>query len=186
MKLIEAIEKRRSIRKFKKKQVRWADVLESIDAALKAPLAGNLNTLRCIIVTDQDLKQKLADHADQDWMATADTILAICSEETRLIKMYDKRGENYAKQQIGAAIQNCLLCLTDLGIGACWVGAYLNSAVQRDLKIPANVNVEALIPLGYPNEKPKAQRKDALENVIFWEKWGERKRSTVTEDPKTW
>ena len=45
MDLVNAVEKRRSIRKFKNKRVKWADVLEAIDYALKAPLAGNINSL---------------------------------------------------------------------------------------------------------------------------------------------
>lgn len=185
MDVLKAIEKRRSIRKFKKKEVKWSHVLEAIDAALNAPLAGNINALKFIIITEQDIKNKLAEHADQFWIAEADTLVAVCSEEAQLERMYHDRAANYARQQAGAAIQNFLLRITDLGLGACWIGAYLDSGVKRDLKIPADVHIEALIAIGHPAEKPKDMKKTALQNVIAWEEWGQKKRPTVAHDPTT-
>lgn len=185
MKVLEGIEKRRSIRKFKKKEVKWGLVLEAIDAALHAPLAGNINCLKFLVVTGQDTKNALAHHADQDWIADADTIVVVCSEDIQLERMYADRAPTYARQQAGAAIQNFLLRITELGLGACWVGAYLDSAIKRDLRIPENATVEAIIPIGHPAEKPKAHKKAALENVIMWEHWGQKKRPVHTHDPST-
>lgn len=185
MKVSEGIEKRRSIRKFKKKEVKWGLVLEAIDAALQAPLAGNINALKFIIITDPEMKYKLAKHADQDWIMDADTIVVVCSEDIQLERMYADRANTYARQQAGAAIENFLLRITELGLGACWIGAYLDSAVKRDLKIPAEATVEAIIPIGHPAEKPKSHKKTALENVIMWEHWGQRKRPVQTRDPTT-
>lgn len=185
MDVLKTIETRRSIRKFKKKEVKWGLVLEAIDAALNAPLAGNSNALKFVIVTDQDTKNKLAEHADQFWIAEADTVVAVCSEEAQLERMYGERAATYARQQAGAAIQNFLLRITDLGLGACWIGAYLDSGVKRDLKIPDNVYLDALIAIGHPAEKPKRIRKTALENAITWEQWGQKRRPVLATDPTT-
>lgn len=186
MKLQEAIEKRRSIRKFKNKIVKWSHVLEAIDAALHAPLAGNSNSLKFIIVTDQDIKNEIATYADQAWISHADTILVACSDNSTLEMLYSERGAIYARQQVGAAIQNLLLRLTDLGLGACWVGAYLDKGIKETLEIPEKINVEAIIPIGYPDEKPHPVRKEALESRIYWDKWNVKKKPTLAKDPKTW
>lgn len=186
MDVVKAIEKRRSIRAFKNKQVKWAHVLEAIDAALNAPFAGNINTLKFIIVTDPETKIKLAQHTDQEWVAEADTIVVVCSEDAQLERMYHDRANTYARQQAGAAIQNFLLRITDLGLGACWIGAYLDSAIKRDLKIPASATIEAIIPIGHPAEKPKIVKKHALQNALAWEHWGQSERPVHSEDPKTW
>lgn len=186
MQLTDAIEKRRSIRKFKKKKVKWAQILEAIDAAIKAPLAGNISTIRFIIITNQDIKNKLAQHTDQDWIAEADTIIACCSDQAQLERMYYDRASAYAHQQVGAAIQNLLLRLTELKLGACWIGAYLDTAIKRDLKIPEKVSIEALIAVGHPDEKPRAGRKVELQNVIAWEDWNQKKRPVASKDPATW
>lgn len=185
MKVQDAIEKRRSIRKFKKKEVKWGLVLEAIDAALQAPLAGNTNSLKFIIITDPEMKYGIAKHADQDWIIEADTIVVVCSEDAQLDRLYAERAPTYARQQAGAAIQNFLLRLTELGLGACWVGAYLDSSIKRDLKIPHEALIEAVIPIGYSAEKPKAHKKASLENVIMWEQWGQKKRPVQTRDPTT-
>lgn len=186
MKLLEAIEKRRSIRKFKDKMVKWSLVLEAIDAASKAPLAGNVNSLRFIIVTDQDTKNELATYTDQAWISQADTIVVACSDDATLEQLYNERGPIYARQQVGAAIQNFLLRITDLGLGACWIGAYLDRGVKEVLEIPEKINVEAIIPIGYPDEKPHPVRKEALESRIYWDKWNVKKKPTLARDPKTW
>ncbi len=186
MKLLDAIEKRRSIRKFKDKKVKWSDVLEAIDSALKAPLAGNINTLKFIIVADQKTKNELAKYADQDWISDADIVAVACSDETHLKTIYEDRSSNYSKQQVGAAIQNFLLRITDLGLSSCWIGAFLESEIKTILHIPEHVNVEAILPVGYADEKPKLTKKESLENCIYWDFYGIKKRPTLIKDPKTW
>jgi len=186
MDLVNAVEKRRSIRKFKNKRVKWADVLEAIDSALKAPLAGNINSLKFLIITDQETKNDISEYADQAWISESDLIVAVCSDEARLKTTYGERSTAYAKQQTGAAIQNFLLRITDLNLGACWIGAYLEHEIKNLLHIPDHINIEALIPVGYPDEKPKPVKKESLENCIYWDKWSIKKRPTVVNDPKTW
>lgn len=172
MKLNEAIEKRASVREFSSKKVKWSDVLEAIDAAIKAPLAGNLCNLKFLVVDDQDLKNRISEFSQQGWMAKAGYIVVVCSDESPLSKMYHKRGLIYSRQHAGAAIENFLLRITDLGLGACWVGAYADELAKQLLKIPENINIEAIIPIGYPSKKPKKSGKASLENVINWNKWG--------------
>ena len=185
MKLIDAIESRHSIRKFKSKKVKWPDILEAINSAIKAPLAGNINTLRFIIVEDTQKKQQIAEATDQLWVAEADTLVVVCSDSSNIQRMYDERGKIYEHQQIGAAIQNFLLRITDLGLSSCWIGAYLDKNIKLILKIPENINVEAILPIGYADEKPRPKRKDSLQSVIFWEKWDQRKKPQHSKDPAT-
>jgi nitroreductase len=178
MELNEAIEKRASVREFSSKKVKWSDVLEAIDAAVKAPFAGNVSNLRFIIVEDQEVKNKIADFSQQSWMAKAGFVVVVCSDESKLEKMYLKRGLIYSRQQAGAAIENFLLRITDLGLGACWVGAYSDEIIKQALKIPEHINIEGIIPVGYPAKKPKKSRKPALENVINWNAWDVNKKPT--------
>ncbi len=185
MKLQEVIEKRRSIRKFKDKRVKISDIYEAIDAALHAPRAGNIENLYIIIVTKQEIKSRLSQYADQDWMADADIVLVVCSDNRPLERMYHDRAEKYARHQAGAAIQNILLELEELKLSGCWIGAFLDTGVKKTLKIPEHINVEALIPIGYPAEKPKAPKTASLENTTFWEEWNQRKKPALTKDPAT-
>lgn len=186
MKLTDAIEKRMSIRKFKDKKVKFGDVLEAINAALYTPLAGNISTLKFVIVTEPDTKQKIAEHADQLWIADADTIVVVCSDTTHLKTIYDERAHDYAKQQVGAAIQNFLLRITDLGLASCWIGAFLEHEIKNVLKMKGDdLSVEAILPIGHPGEKTKAKNKPSLESAISWEKWNQKKKPTLSKDPST-
>jgi len=193
MKLDDAIEKRRSIRKFSDKKVRWDLVLEAIDATLKAPYAGNINNLKFVIVESQKLKDRLAECAQQDWIADASFVVVVCGDYTHLERMYGERCVTYARQHAGAAIENFLLKITDLKLGCCWVGAYIDEYIKEELGIPEHIKIEAILPVGYPKPhvKQKSPKKESLEKYIQWDFWGERhearkKQRKFVKEPKTW
>ena len=190
MKLDDAIKQRRSIRRFSEKKVKWADVLEAIDAALQAPFAGNINNLKFIIVQDQSRKNKLVEYTQQDWIADAQYIIVVCADYSQLEKMYDERAEIYARQHAGAAIQNFLLKITDLGLASCWIGAYTEEYIKKELKIPNDIKIEAVLPIGYvyrgTDFKVKIPKKASLEKCINWEVWGKREKPTGITDSRAW
>ena len=166
------IAKRRSVRAFKTKAAGWRDIVEAVDAARTIPLSGNTTTLRFLIVMEPDKIAKLAEFAEQNWIADASIVVAVCSDETLLEKAYGERGRVYSRQQAGAAIQTFLLAIINQGLGACWVGAYNDSKVRRLLDIPENIQIEALIPVGYAKAQPTPKYKRSLKNLMYWERWG--------------
>mgnify|MGYP001953254937 CR=1 FL=1 len=85
--------------------------------------------------------------------------------------MYDKRADTYTKQQAGAAIENMLLKITDLGLASTWTGAFSEITIRNALKIPDNINIEAILPIGYPTKKHKTKSnpKPPLEERVFFE-----------------
>lgn len=188
MKVQEAIETRQSIREFSNKPVKFELVLEAIDAANHAPFAGNLNNLKYILVSEPERKQILAENAQQYWIADSSWIVIVCSEQQKLEQLYNERGKSYAKQQAGAAIENILLRLTDLGLGSCWIGSFADNSIKSQFKIPDKWEIEALIVIGHSKNKiRKPTRKTNLENTIFWEKWNEKNKPTKYphQDPST-
>ena len=48
-----------------------------------------------------------------------------------------------------AAIQNILLAIHDLGLGAVWVTGFSRSAVRKALDIPKHWLINSVIPFGY-------------------------------------
>jgi len=175
MELDAAIQKRHSTRKFKKKAPDWRDVLECVDAARYAPMAGNNYTLKFILVKDPKTIQKLADAAQQQFIAQASYIGVFCSNSKRIVNLYGKRGEKYLKQQAGAAIQNFLLKIQEKKLATCWIGAFVDYLVKDILKIPENIEVEALFPIGYEAEKVRKKRRIELNEILYFEKYGKKK-----------
>lgn len=182
MELDKAIKERHSVRRFSSKKPDWRDIMKAIDSARLAPLAGNIPAIRYLIIDDKEKIYKLSKASQQDFVATADYIIVVCSDLTNLTRSYNKRAEKYAKQQAGASIQNLLLRLTELGLATCWVGAFSDSEVKSILKIPDHIEVEAFFPIGYEAIKSKQRLKPSLDRIIFFNNWGER-RMTPLKNP---
>lgn len=165
------IKKRHSVRKFKTKKPNYVDIFRAIEAATKAPFAGNLQTLKFILVDEKKKIQELAEAAVQDFVATAHYVLIVCSDTKQCTRCYDERGLRYSRQQAGAAIENFLLRLTSLGLSTCWVGAFSDKTVKRILQLPEEIEVEAMFPIGYEMEKGKQRKKTDLASCIYFNVW---------------
>ena len=170
---------RHSSRTFKPKRVAFGDILDSIDAAIKGPFAGSMNNLKFIVVEDNKIIKAIAKHASQAWINEASAVVVICADDINLENQYGKRGYDYSRQQAGAAINTLMLKLTDLGINSCWIGAFDYEIVKEILKIPQNIHIEAIVPVGYEKGKGKKERKLDLESVTRWEDFKTTKRPTI-------
>jgi len=175
MKFDDVIEKRRSVRRFSSKKPKWQDIVEAIDAANKCPLAGNIYALRFILVDDKAKIRELAEASQQDFFENVDYAVVILSDKTSLIKSYDERAEMYARQQAGAAVENFLLKITEMGMASCWVGAFVDEEVKRVLEVPEpsdNIQVEAILPVGFEMPGHKVEkRKMSLDSCLWFNKW---------------
>jgi nitroreductase len=81
-----------------------------------------------------------------------------------------------AMQSLGAALQNLLLEADAKGLGACWFCApsFCKETVRRALKIPHEVEPEALILMGYPAEKPDVPLRKVLSDYCLMDEWGKK------------
>jgi len=176
MELDKAIKSRKSVRKFKDQKSDWRDIIECIDSARYAPMAGNNYSLKFILVDDKEKIQKLADAAQQPFIAQTQYVVVVCSNPSRTINAYEERGKRYLRQQAGAAIQNFLLKIEEVGLSTCWIGAFVDYLVKETLQIPNNIDVEALFPIGYEYKKTRTRKiKTDLDNILYFNKYGNRK-----------
>jgi nitroreductase len=175
MDLDKAIKERRSVKNFKKtKKVNYKDVLFALEAATKAPLAGNIFAVKFVLVSDKDKIKQLAEAAQQNFIADTDYVIVVCSDKKTLTRNYYERANMYARQQAGAAIENILLKLVDLGLSTCWIGAFSDETVKRVIRLPDDVDVEAMLPIGYELGKSKQKMKPNLDDSIFFDEWKNR------------
>ncbi|MFW5991089.1 MAG: nitroreductase family protein [Candidatus Nanoarchaeia archaeon] len=175
MDTLECIRTRRSIRKFKRIPVEWAKIGRVIEAGTFAPSAGNLQDFRFMVVNDDEKKKQLAHFSmDQMWMADAPVYIVVSSVFEKCRRFYGVRGERlYSIQAAAAAIQNILLAAHTQGLGACWVGGFDEDHVSELLQIPDYVRVQAIIPVGYADEKPPAPPKYHLEDMCHINFYGD-------------
>jgi len=169
MELDKAIQARHSVRKFSKKVPNWRTIIECIDSARYAPMAGGSYTLKFIMVNDEEKIKKIAEASQQEHVGEVKFIVVACSNPSRPTNEYGKQGEVYARQQAGAAIENFLLKITESGLATCWVGYFVEDQVKRILKIPKECNVEALFPIGYETEKKRTKKaKIDLDRILYF------------------
>lgn len=179
MQLDKAIKSRTSTRRFKDKKPDWRDIIDAIDAARYAPMAGNLFSTKFILVSDPEKIAKLADCCQQPFVGDAHYVVVVCSDPGQTVNAFDKRGEIYCRQQAGAAIQNFILKLQEFKLSTCWTGHFVDDMIKRELRIPDNVIVEAVFPIGYASiekgRKPKQKRKTELDRILYFDKWKEKR-----------
>jgi nitroreductase len=172
MEFFEAIKGRRSIRKFKDQPVEKELIGQLLDSAQMAPSAGNLQARDFIVISDKITKQKLAKAAmGQSFIEQAPFAIVVIANIERSSRIYRSRGELYAIQDASAGIENLLLAAHSMGLGACWVGAFDETKVSVLLGIPNKAKPVAIIPVGYPDEKPSAPPRMVQERLVHREKW---------------
>ena len=159
METLEAIKSRFSARSFLDKDIPKEKLWEIIRAAIRAPNAGNLQSFRFVIVTEDNVKEKLGKSSyNQQWIAQAPVIIAVCSDSSDLSKYYKEKAIAYGMQDCSAAAENILLAATSLGIQSCWVAAFNEGEVSMALRLPQFVTPHVLIPLGYSKETQSSTR----------------------------
>ncbi|MGV8152156.1 MAG: nitroreductase family protein [Candidatus Nanoarchaeia archaeon] len=182
MEFNSVIKSRASVRKYQDKNFSIQKVVEAIEAANTAPSPGNLAILRYIIIEDKEKIAKIAQASRQDFVKDAKYVVVVCSFEEKAKIMYNEMSDNYIKQHAGAAIENFLLKIVELGLSSCWVGAFSEMTIKHLLKIPDNINIQAVLPVAFEAKanKTKQAKKTDLENIIYFEKYNQKYENLPT------
>lgn len=168
MSILKIIQKRRSIRRYKKEPISEEVLQRVLEAARLAPSGKNFQPWKFIIVQDEELKKKLAvASAEQHFMAEAPVIIVACGfpEDS-----YSRLGR-YMKSwpvDVTIALEHLILQATEEGLGTCWIGSFEEEEVKSILNVPEEVRVLALTPLGFPNEEPPYRGRKRLDEIISY------------------
>ena len=169
----KAIETRKSIRKFKEKEVPDEIIKEVIDAARRAPSAHNLQPWHFIAVKS---KEKIAKFKEQgvfvqEWLYNVPVIIVCCAEKSISPDTKKELEENIQLIDLSLASAFLVLRATELGLGARFVSWTYKEKLKKILGVPENVILPYVIAMGYPDEDPKPKEKKKLEEIISFEKW---------------
>ena len=165
--VFEAIKTRRSVRAYLPDDIPDKVIASILEAAIWAPTAGNAQPWYFYVLRDEYLKKKLAEAAlSQVFIAQAPVVIVVCADLDRAQSAYAKRGVDlYCLQDSAAAVQNMLLCVHALGLGACWVGAFDETAASELLDLPRHHRPVAVVPIGRPGALTKNPGRRALHEV---------------------
>jgi nitroreductase len=165
--VIEAIYSRRSIRRFEDAPVSRDLIMAALKAACWAPSGLNNQPWRFAIIWDGESK---------DALAALTRYSAIFKSAPVLIAVFlDKESSyDYTKdcQAVGACIQNLLLSLHSLDLGAVWIGEILKNKdrVIEILKLPERVELMAIVAVGHPAHRSQKSHRRPIEELVLLEK----------------
>ncbi|HEY8364028.1 MAG TPA: nitroreductase [Haloplasmataceae bacterium] len=180
--IMENILSRRSIRKYRKEQIKLEELETILLAGSYAPTGRAMQSWKFTAIQNQEVLNKVNETIRQ-------TILAI--KEERFLEKAKDENANFlfnaptyvivsnlkdnpnSMADSALAIGNMMLAAHSLGIGSCWLNLLPNLTNQpqirsllNELDIPENHQVYGSVAFGYPDEvKEAAPRKDVI-NII--------------------
>lgn len=192
MNVYEAIQKRRSIRKYKQLTVDEKIIKKLIDAGRVAPQGANLQPLKYIVVNSKELLNGIFDTIGWAGHIRPEGNPKPGEEPTAYIVILVDTEIKKAGYDVdaGAATENILLTAEEEGIGTCWLGAINREKIKEILNIPDRYIIHTMVALGYPAEEPVMEElkddsikyykdenevlhvpKRKLEDIIFYNKF---------------
>lgn len=194
MDLIQVIANRRSVRKFKDEPVPEEALSQILEAGRWAPSAGNSQPWRFIVVTDADVKRKIADVStefskrawaefsperarylaakggswDKSYMEKIPVLIVVCYRNV------DRVREELLLGSAWAAVENMLLAATAAGLGSC-IYTFYNVEEENRLKellgVPEGYRVAAMIQLGYSAIDPPLPSRKLLKEIVSYQRF---------------
>ncbi len=161
MDALEAIRKRRSVRKYTGEPIPREDLEKIVDAGRLAATGNNRQPWDFIVVTDREMIEQLKVAAQ--WMEKAAAIIAVVMDPS----------SRWWVEDGSAAVENMLIASTALGYGSCWLEGYTlprEEEFKELLGVPKEKRLLTLIPIGMPVEWPTKEKK-SLEEVLRWERY---------------
>jgi len=167
--VLKAIRDRRSVRRFETASIEEEKIQAILEAGRWAPSWLNRQPWRFLIITDQNLKQRISEHVPNIFimgMKEAPICIAVCVEP--------KEDPYHFIEDGAVATQNMALAAQSLGLGSCWIGVF-NLKDEKDsaekkmkeiLNIPKTYRLISILPIGVPKYVEEKKRKE-LSQLIY-------------------
>ena len=170
--VIESLYRRKSVRAYEDREIPEEMKQLILEAAMQAPSAGCQQLYTILDITDQKLKEALAETCDhQPFIAKAPMVLVFCADCKKWYDAYIEAGCEPRKPGVGdlmlavtdtvIAAQNAVTAAESLGIGSCYIGDIMeNCEEQRKLlQLPDYVFPAAMLVFGWPTKQQKERQK---------------------------
>jgi nitroreductase len=168
MTVFEAIQGRRSIRKYSSKPVEEEKLSKVLEAARLAPSAGNGQHWKFIVVTDDAVKEELMKiSGGQKFIGEAPVVLLAVGTKPGIMTN-DQPAEAV---DLSIAMSFMILEAYEQGLGTCWIARYDQQSVRDLLGIPVSASVVAISSLGYPAEEPPAKPRKSLKDIVCYNRF---------------
>lgn len=180
--VLEAIRRRRTVRKFKDQDVADEQVEALLEAAMYAPSRLNKRPWHVVVVRDPETRRQIAEQVAVHSFLERAPVLLVAVAQPHVSPTWP--------MDVSAAIQNMLLAAEALGLGAVWVGApgtvqwgAVEDTLRSLLAIPEDVRIAALVGVGHPVQEvaPHDKERHFDPTRIHYEKWGNLRDANLQE-----
>jgi nitroreductase len=145
-----------------------------LEAGRLSPSAQNKQPWHFVVVSDKPMLRAVgaAMPRNAPYIAEAARAIVVIIEPTR-----------FAESDASRAIQNMLLTAWAEGIGSNWTGFGGMDEIKQLLGIPAELNILAVLPFGYPAEEIGLgiKRRKGLSEIAHRDRWGNPYLSTTSD-----
>lgn len=167
MELFDAIFTRRSIRQYTEEPVSDADLKQILSAAMVAPTARNTQDWRFVVINDKAVLEKIPEaHPHAAMAAKAPLAILVCADVTAACP-----PDGYWIEDGAAAIQNILLAVRGLNLGAVWCGVHpvpeRIAGMTKLCHLPENIRPVGLVVIGHPAVPAKKEDRYDPEKVHY-------------------
>ena len=179
---MDFIKNRRTIRKYKQKDVSSELLNELLEEAFRASTMGNMQLYSVVVTRSSEMKAKLAPaHFNQPMVKGAPVVLTFCADFNRFSKWCRFRqaepGYDNPISFLNAAsdallvTQNFCTLAEAHGLGICYLGTtiYNPDQIIDILRLPKLVMPVATITVGYPDEMPMQTDRLPLDGILHEE-----------------
>lgn len=172
MDIYETIKKRRSVRAYKDIPVGEKVLNKILEAARLAPSAHNAQRHKFILVRDLEKRKALAKAGSyQSFINQAPIVIVGVALDPSLDEI---SGIPFCAIDLAIALDHITLAATSEGLGTCWIGAFSQEEVRKILNIPEKYQVIALMPLGFPDDKPREKVRKKISDLLCEDEFSEK------------
>jgi nitroreductase len=176
MEIVEALRTRRSASSFAARPISREILLQIIDTARYTPSGVNRNPFRFILTTTRGTIDSLSQtHPYCKWLGSAQAAIVIAG---------DPAVSPYWLEDCCLAAYSVTLATLAQGISVHWSAIYQSVNPEEDkrrqehvrkiLSIPEGLKVPIVLGAGYPQGQPPARQLAKLEDIVSWEKYGQK------------
>lgn len=170
--VINTILNRKSVRQFLDKPVEKSKIDLILRAGMSAPSARNRQPWKFVVVDDKDLLMKMGNELPYAKMLMEAPLGIVVCGDIRDVE--DTTAQTFWVQDCCAAVENILLAVEALDLGAVWTACYpkkdREDIVKKNINLPEGIIPLCVIPIGYPRDKQYPVDKWTESNIVY-NKW---------------
>jgi nitroreductase len=191
--IFEAINTRRSIRRYTADPVDDKKINTILEAGRWAPSWANTQCSRFVVVRDAKIKAALADTVNKmktpdgqelptpaaNAINTVPVVIVVCGETGKSgTKPGSGGGGEYITDKgdwfmfdTALAVENMVLAAHGLGLGTVIIGAFDPKKAEKVINVPKGYRLVAMFPVGVPAQPGKAPPRKELNELVIRDKF---------------